>query len=165
MHPLMLELLPWVRQGYCCSQLLLLLLLQARGEENPALVRAMQGLCVGIGHADGPCGLLTGGACALGLLAGKGADGEEAHPLLEALLNEYALWFRERTTGFGGSSCDTVAAGLAAERGEAANPAVGPAAGRPDPAGCGDLLAEAWEKLLELAQSYDLDIMAHTGQA
>ena len=35
MHPLMLELLPWVRQGYCCSQLLLLLLLQARGRRIP----------------------------------------------------------------------------------------------------------------------------------
>lgn len=161
MHPLMLELLPWVRQGYCCSQLLLLLLLQARGEENPALVRAMQGLCVGIGHADGPCGLLTGGACALGLLAGKGADSEEALPLLEPVLNDYAQWFRERTAAFGGASCDTVAAGLAAERGETGCGA----AGRPDPAGCGDLLAEAWEKLLELIQAYDLDMTAHTGQA
>ena len=119
----------------------------------------MQGLCVGIGHADGPCGLLTGGACALGLLAGKGADDEEAQPLLEALLNDYAQWFRERTAAFGGSSCDTVAAGLAAERGETGSGG----AGRPDPAGCGDLLAEAWEKLLELVQAYDVDLMAHTG--
>ena len=30
MNPLMLELLPMVRQGYCCSQLLILLMLQAR---------------------------------------------------------------------------------------------------------------------------------------
>ena len=37
MHPMMLELLPWVHQGYCCSQLLVLLMLNARGEENPAL--------------------------------------------------------------------------------------------------------------------------------
>lgn len=159
MHPLMLELLPWVRQGYCCSQLLLLLLLQARGEENPALVRAAQGLCVGIGQSDGPCGLLTGGACALSLVAGKGADAEEAHPLLPALLNDYAQWFYDRVNAFGGISCGCVAQGLAGERGEAAQ------AGPPDPAGCGDLLAEAWERLLELVQAYDLDITAHTGQA
>ena len=156
MHPLMLELLPWVRQGYCCSQLLLLLLLQAREEENPGLVRAMQGLCVGIGHADGPCGLLTGGACALGLLAGKGADDEDAQPLLEALLNDYAQWFAERTRAYGGTGCDEVAPGLAAEQGRASVP------GQPaDPAGCGDLLADCWEKILDLMQTYELDYMAH----
>jgi len=26
---------------------------------------------------------------------------------------------------------------------------------------CGDLLAECWEKILELIQNYDLDFMAH----
>ncbi|MFR8277140.1 MAG: C-GCAxxG-C-C family (seleno)protein [Desulfovibrio fairfieldensis] len=62
MNPLMLELLPMVGQGYCCSQLLILLMLQARDQQNPDLVRAMQGLCHGIGQSDGPCGLLTGGA-------------------------------------------------------------------------------------------------------
>lgn len=71
MNPLMLELLPMVRQGYCCSQLLILLMLQARDQQNPDLVRAMQGLCHGIGQSDGPCGLLTGGACALALAAGQ----------------------------------------------------------------------------------------------
>lgn len=54
MNPLMLELLPMVRQGYCCSQLLILLMLQARDQQNPDLVRAMQGLCHGIGQSDGP---------------------------------------------------------------------------------------------------------------
>ena len=28
----------------------------------------------------------------------------------------------------------------------------------PDPVACGDLLAECWEKILELAESYDLDL-------
>ena len=32
---------------------------------------------------------------------------------------------------------------------------------RPDPVACGDLLAECWEKILELIQNYDLDFMAH----
>ena len=70
MNPMMMELLPLVHQGYCCSQLLLLLMLQAQDRQNPGVVRAAQGLCHGIGQSDGPCGLLTGGACALALAAG-----------------------------------------------------------------------------------------------
>lgn len=153
MNPMMLELLPLVRQGYCCSQLLILLMLQLQQRENPDLVRAMHGLCHGIGQSDGPCGLLTGGACALALAAGKGADTETAHPMLTPLLNDYAVWFYERTSLYGGQSCGCIAAGLGAS----------PAGGRdatPDPVACGDLLAQCWEKILELAQSYDLDLTA-----
>ena len=81
MNPMMMELLPLVHQGYCCSQLLLLLMLQAQDRQNPGVVRAAQGLCHGIGQSDGPCGLLTGGACALALAAGKGAEDEIPHPM------------------------------------------------------------------------------------
>ena len=35
------------------------------------------------------------------------------------------------------------------------------AGAEPDPVACGDLLAECWEKILELIQNYDLDFMAH----
>ena len=45
MNPMMMELLPLVHQGYCCSQLLLLLMLQAQDRQNPGVVRAAQGLC------------------------------------------------------------------------------------------------------------------------
>ena len=53
-----------MRQGYCCSQLLLLLMLQAQDRQNPDLVRAMHGLCHGIGQSDGPCGQLPDGSAA-----------------------------------------------------------------------------------------------------
>lgn len=153
MNPLLLELLPLVRQGYCCSQLLILLMLQVRDQQNPELVRAMHGLCHGIGQSDGPCGLLTGGACALALAVGKGADNETAHPMLTPILNDYAMWFYERVNPYGGISCGCIAAGLGAV-------ADGEQGGTPDPGACGDLLAECWEKILELAQSYDLDLTA-----
>ena len=55
MNPMMMELLSLVHQGYCCSQLLLLLMLQAQDRQNPGVVRAAQGLCHGIGQSDGPC--------------------------------------------------------------------------------------------------------------
>lgn len=86
MNPVLMDVLPFVRQGFCCSQLLMLLMLQARGEENPALVRSLQGLCHGIGHSEGDCGLLPGGACVLALLCGKGADEEVPHQMLNPCL-------------------------------------------------------------------------------
>ena len=108
MNPMMMELLPLVHQGYCCSQLLLLLMLQAQDRQNPGVVRAAQGLCHGIGQSDGPCGLLTGGACALALAAGKGAEDEIPHPMLTPMLNDYASWFYDRTEGYGGLIYETV---------------------------------------------------------
>ncbi len=150
MNPMLMELLPWVRQGYCCGQLLMLLMLQAMDKENPDLVRAAQGLCHGIGMSDGPCGLLTGGAAALALVAGKGADGESAHPMLTPLLYDYAAWFDERTASYGGQRCSQIAQGLGASSGAAGE--------QPNPVACGELLAECWEKILELVQSYELDL-------
>ncbi len=70
MNAVMLELVPWVREGYCCSQLLMLMILRAQGVENPGLVRAMGGLCHGMGQSGGASGLLTGGAAALGCTRG-----------------------------------------------------------------------------------------------
>ncbi len=55
MHPLMMDLLPLVRQGYCCSQLLVQLLLQAQGREVPDLVRALRP-AHGRGLRAGPAG-------------------------------------------------------------------------------------------------------------
>ena len=47
------------------------------------------------GKAAVRCGLLTGGAAALGYLACKGAAGEAAHPMAEPLINDYAAWFAQ----------------------------------------------------------------------
>ncbi len=154
MNPVLLDLMPAVREGYCCSQLLLQLLLNARGEENPGLMRAMQGLCHGIGQSEGPCGLLTGGACVLSYLAGKGRDGEEAESMLTPLLNEYATWFYERTQTYGGWTCPQVAAGLGSREAD----------GTFNQVACGELLADCWDKIGELAENYGLDPMAHSGE-
>lgn len=153
MNALLLELLPLVRQGCCCSQLLMILALRARGEDNPALVRAMHGLCHGLAGADGPCGLLCGGAAVLGYAAGRGASEEEAHPLFAPLVNEFALWFEARTAPLGGSRCDALRQGLAREAGREI-----PSGTAPDPALCGNLLAECWEKILDLLTAYDIPL-------
>ena len=45
-------------KGYSCSQILILLALEARGEENPAMLRAVGGLAYGCGSSMGTCGVL-----------------------------------------------------------------------------------------------------------
>ena len=152
MNPLLLEILPLVRQGHCCSQLLMLLLLQGSGHDNPELIRAMHGLCYGMGGSEGSCGLLSGGACVLGCVAGRGASGESAHPSFVPLVAAYQQWFAERTEGYGGTECFRVMQGLGAESG-----VPGPAAGeRPGAALCGDFFAECWEKLCVLCEEYGI---------
>jgi hypothetical protein len=120
------------------------LTLQLQGTENQPLVESMKGLCHGIGRSDGPCGLLTGGACALSLLGHKNGAPIQ---MLEPMLNEYASWFYDRVEGYGGYDCDNVAQGLNAKK---------PGDAMPDPVACGALLSECWGKILELAESYEI---------
>ena len=158
MHPSLMDLVPWVRQGFCCSQLLMLLALRERGQSNPNLVRAMHGLCHGLGQAGGPCGLLTGGAAVIGLLAGKGTEAEEAAPCLIPLLNDYVQWFTGQTDG--GQSCPEVSRALAGQAGREVPPRPLPGepdALPPDPVLCGPLLAACWERILLLSLDYDLE--------
>ena len=49
------------RYGYACGQILAILLLETIGEENPALVRCMQGLNGGIGSSGDVCGSMAAG--------------------------------------------------------------------------------------------------------
>ena len=150
MNPLLLEILPLARKGYCCSQLLMLLLLRIRGEENPPLIRAMHGLCHGMGGTEGPCGLLAGGICVLGCIAGRGKDDEQAHPSLIPLVSDYQRWFAERTERYGGGACFQVMEGMSAEAGVPR-----PAAGElPGPSLCGGIFAECWEKIITLLEEY-----------
>ena len=149
-NPLLLEMLPWVKQGDCCSQLLMRLALQTSGEENPGLVRALWGFCRGILYTGGPCGFLTGGGAVLSHAAGHGGADDPAHPMAVALIADYVDWFQERTAAYGGTSCPQVSLGVAGG-------AAGPDA-EPDMMLCGGLLAECWEKIVELTAAYDIDI-------
>jgi hypothetical protein len=154
MNPLVLEILPLVRQGYCCSQLLMFLLLQSLGRNNPELIRAMHSLCYGMGGSDGPCGLLTGGACVLGCVAGRGKDSESAHPAFVPLVHDYQQWFAGRTEKYGGAACFQVMQGLSAETG-VPHPAEGE---QPKPSLCGDFFAECWERLRTLLEEYEIPL-------
>lgn len=145
MNALMLELIPLIREGYCCSQLLVLLVLRQQGVENPGLVRAAGGLCHGMGQSGGACGLLTGGAAALGYLACKGAAGEAAHPMAEPA--------DQRLCGVVCPAC------MHRRMPGCFLPTIqGKTGGGADMTLCGDLLAECWDKLVDLCAEYGIDM-------
>lgn len=94
------------RKGFFCSQILMLQGLDLQGKDNPDLVRAVQGLAGGIGFTGGNCGALSGGACLLGLYAGKGAEDEHEDMRLMLMIGELNAWFAERFgRQYGGVNC------------------------------------------------------------
>lgn len=148
MDETLMEIAPLAAQGFCCSQMLGLLALRAQGRENPELVRALGGLCRGLGACRetgcGTCGILTGGACVLGLYFGKGRPEELPVERADLAQAEFVDWFVERTRRqYGGSACADI---------------LGDDSGTPDMARCGTLLAEAWAKLVLVLAENGLDV-------
>lgn len=99
------KLLEYSQQGYFCAQMLMLLALESRGEEDPALVRAMGGLNGGVGFSRRTCGTLTGGCCVLSYFAGKGTAEESQDPSCSVMLAQLVDWF-DTTYGKTYGSCD-----------------------------------------------------------
>ncbi len=87
-------------QGFCCSQILMQMGLDARQEENPELLDAVAGLCNGL-HAGLTCGILTGAACLLSLYDKKKAASEMIPKLVD--------WFEAiYAQSCGGISCEEI---------------------------------------------------------
>ncbi len=140
---LRLDLLTLGSQGYCCSQIVIILGLRLLGRDNPDLVRAMTGPCHGVGGCGEVCGALTGGACFIALHAGKGADREVRDDRYPLMVEELTGWFRdEACAACGGVRCsDILGEGVCAI----------------DPARCGALVAEVFQKCVEILLANDLD--------
>lgn len=88
--------------GYCCSQILIIMYLESNGIENVSLIKAMAGLCAGVGNTGKTCGIVTGGACLFGLYAGKGIDIEIRDDNLKKMIQEFVQWFEDE---FESSEC------------------------------------------------------------
>jgi Putative redox-active protein (C_GCAxxG_C_C) len=105
----MIRMMKLGQQGFYCSQVLLSLGLEAQGKANADLIRAMAGLAGGLGFSGDICGVLTGGACLLGLYAGKGTPAEEEDPRLNVMVTQLVEWFyAEHAQAYGGCSCEAI---------------------------------------------------------
>jgi len=92
-------------QGFQCSQILVQIALDARGEQNPQLIRSMSGLLGGMGCGK-TCGALTGGCCVLGLFAGKDSAEHNADGRMQGMLDNFVEWFEaEYTARYGSINC------------------------------------------------------------
>ncbi|HHW45175.1 hypothetical protein GFC01_00520 [Desulfofundulus thermobenzoicus] len=106
MNDELLRMLELYRQGFNCSQILLLLGLETLGKSNPDLIRAMTGLGGGLGFSGKTCGALTGGVCLLGLYAGRGVRGEREHDRFLLMVEELVQWFEQEIgRSYGGINC------------------------------------------------------------
>ena len=136
---LQMELLSFEGRGYHCSQILLLMALrQTGGERNDDLIRAMGGLSLGLGHSNGTCGALLGGACLLGYYAGKGADGETEHPAFRLMVRRLAEWFRDYACAGESTLCGDILDKHGRGR-------------------CGALVRSVWIKSMELLMENGID--------
>jgi len=101
------------RQGFFCSQILMLMALDLQGRENAPLVRATHALAGGLGFTGETCGALTGGAVVLGMYAGKGKESDEDDPRLNFMVEDLVKWFKEGYgKDFGGIRCDDILTGV-----------------------------------------------------
>jgi C_GCAxxG_C_C family probable redox protein len=144
MNQTMLRMMELDYKGYYCSQIMLILALEAQGKSNPDLIRAMGGLAHGSGFDDGICGTLTGAACLLGLYAGKGDDEEYEDEQLKYMLKDLGAWF-EQTFGrrYGDITCETIVGDRTEMRQR-----------------CAAIVEETYTKVVELlnASGYDISI-------
>lgn len=135
----LMRMLRWGQKGFSCSQMLLLLALEERGQSNPDLVRAMAGLAYGCGAGRATCGALTGGCCLLAFAAGD-SHAQVPSQHLPLMLQALSDWFDVRFgRAPGGLTCEAIV-------GKA-----GPAAVR---ATCGAIVTETYAKAMEILAEY-----------
>ncbi|MHB8086612.1 MAG: DVU_1555 family C-GCAxxG-C-C protein [Anaerolineaceae bacterium] len=130
-------------QGFFCSQILMLMGMELQGISNPDLIRSMQSLAGGVGFSGNLCGALTGGACLLGLYAGKGKPEEPEDERLNLMLLELVDWFQE-TIGqpYGGANCDQILEGKQSNI----------------PLRCPGIIKSVWQKSKDILVEYGFDL-------
>ena len=130
-------------KGYCCSQILALLILGAQDKENSDLVRSLGGLCHGIGQSGDACGILTGGCCVISYLMGSDGHNDAALPEAKIVQEEYVDWFNSICEKKWGCNHCSVMINEDDPKG-------------PDKSYCRVLLAEAWIRLLGILTLHNI---------
>jgi hypothetical protein len=99
-------------QGFGCSQIMILLALEAQGRSNPELVRAISGLQGGLGFCGKNCGSLTAACCLLALYAGRGTAEEVEDSRLQEMIRTLVEWFEnDCVSKYGGIDCAAILQG------------------------------------------------------
>ena len=128
--------------GYCCSQILIITYLESKGMENVALVKAMAGLCAGVGNTGKTCGIVTGGACLFGLYAGKGIDIEIRDDNLKKMIQKFVEWFEDE---FESTECvDMITVDVLNDMNEK----------EAYPIKCGNTMQKSYNKINEILKEY-----------
>jgi C_GCAxxG_C_C family probable redox protein len=101
----------------------------------------MGGLCYGIGYSGEMCGALSGGACLISLVAGKGEDDESPKEKMPLMLSELVDWFREKVQGpYGSAKCDDILGANADKR------------------PCMALIAETYDKAMSILKAHGIGL-------
>ncbi len=122
-----IQILKFKSQGYCCSQIMVLLVLDFMDRKNEDLVHFAGGLCMGGGTEKGTCGILTAGMSILAMYARKETD-------RLVLMQESYLAFFQAQAG-AGISCKDIAGDY--------YPA-------PHPIACGPLLSRSFSQIMTI---------------
>ncbi len=130
-------------EGFCCTQIMLILGLETQGKGNTQLVRAAQGLCYGVSTGEEVCGALSGAVCLLSLYTGKGTKDEQVDERFLPMAKELALWFRQTHGEKAGSArCSDILDVLGAQPGGSA---------------CGRIVATTFAKAMDILEAHGLD--------
>jgi C_GCAxxG_C_C family probable redox protein len=101
-----LRMIELAQHGFHCSEILLFMGLEAQGKIDPDLIRAVSALAGGVGFSGETCGALTGGACLIGLYAGRGSVEEQDDPRLKVMIQDLVEWFsKKHGETYGGIRC------------------------------------------------------------
>lgn len=131
--------------GYCCTQIMLKMALDEEEKENEDLLRAVNGLCMGIGSTQKICGVLTGGIAILGLYAGKGNDREYPKMEYSDMVDEYTEWFLAE---YGSTECSDII-GVCTVKDFAVN--------QDYILKCGDIMIKSYEKMQEILTDHNFE--------
>ncbi|MBP1745247.1 MAG: redox-active protein [Firmicutes bacterium] len=137
------DIYKYATQGYCCTQVLLLLVLEKEDRENYDLIRAANGMCAGM-QCKGTCGILSGALMVFGLYAGRGRLEDEKSPKLKSMADEFTEWFKSE---FKSVLCsDLVKEDIFTDQGEIY------------PVKCGDMILKAYKEMQDVLLGYDFEL-------
>nr|WP_320016354.1 DV_1555 family C-GCAxxG-C-C protein [uncultured Desulfobacter sp.] len=129
-----IEILKLKSKGYCCSQIMVQLVLDLADLENRELVNFSRGLCMGSKLETGTCGILTAGLCILAMYAPQDPD------LRASMQNDFKAFFT--TAASKGIQCRQIA---------------GVHYPNLNPETCPALLAQAHEALMNILTEHEMD--------